>query len=238
MRVITGEKTGTFLEELIVLEMYLFINPLGGMCYRAEQNILNLLESATEEVRFRFIPLLNMQSTQDVMKLNHLPLNDLAARNRLVNDVYRASLDFKAALFQGKKRGRSYLLNVQKQMMQFKGQYSDEVAFRAAAACGLDQEMFEHDRRSDFAAHSFLQDQKMAAEMKVTHHPTVVLYNVSGYDCGIAMDACNSYSILKEVFAGNIPHGLVEQECNCHSKVSSLLSSKRIPLKINIDNSN
>lgn len=217
-----------------MLEMYLFINPLGGVCYQAEKNILQLMQDATEDVRFRFIPLLNMQSTQDVMKLKKLPVNDLAARNQLVSEIYRASLDFKAALFQGKKRGRAYLLNVQQQMNDRTSPYDDEVALKAAKESGLDEEMFLHDRQSDFAAHSFMQDQKMAAEMNVAHHPTVVLFNVSGFDCGIAMDACDSYDVLTDIFAGRSPQDLVEQTCG----QKTILNRARTPLKIKFNSNN
>jgi len=226
------------LEEAIVLEMYLFINPIGSVCYHAEQNILDLINGAKEDIRFRFIPLMNMNSVQDVMELNEKAQNNLAARNKLVTDIYHASLDFKAALFQGKKRGRKFLLNIQKQMEDSKGRYTDEIAMQAAMESGLDEEMFMHDRNSEFTAKSFIQDQKTAAEMNVEHHPTVVLFNVEGYDCGIAMDACKSYHVLQEIFAGEKPEDLVEKDCGCQSQMNSFLKSNRTPLKIQIDSNN
>ena len=58
------------MEETILLEMYLFINPIGSTCYHTEQNILDMIQEAREDVRFRFIPLMNMQSVQDIMEMN------------------------------------------------------------------------------------------------------------------------------------------------------------------------
>ena len=40
-----------------MLEMYLFINPLGAKCYEAEQNILKLAEESSQKFQIRFIPL-------------------------------------------------------------------------------------------------------------------------------------------------------------------------------------
>ena len=38
-----------------MLEMYLFINPLGAKCYEAEQNILKLAEESSQKFQIRFI---------------------------------------------------------------------------------------------------------------------------------------------------------------------------------------
>lgn len=219
--------------------MYLFINPIGSVCYHAEQNILDLIQDASEDVRFRFIPLMNMQSVQDVMKLNGQSPTDLVARNKLVVNIYHAALDVKAAVFQGKKRGRKFLLSIQRQMeSSADDNYTDQIAMQAAMESGLDEEMFIHDRNSEFTAKSFMQDQKTAAEMNVEHHPTVVVFNVKGYDCGISMDACKSEHVLKEVLAGKAPTDLVEKDCGCHSHLNSFLKSSHTPLKIQIDSNN
>ncbi|WP_229718021.1 DsbA family protein [Ligilactobacillus salitolerans] len=218
--------------------MYLFINPIGDVCYHTEQQILKLVESSTEKVRFRFIPLLNMESVQAVMEQKKIPQNDLAARNQLVTNIYHAALDFKAALFQGKKRGRNFLLSIQRQAELHDGTYSDEIALQAARESNLDLEMFLNDRNSEFAARSFMKDQRTAAEMMVTHHPTVVLYNVKGYDCGIALDACQSYKTLKEVFAGQVPTGLNGKD-HCHkTQINSFLQTNQTPLKLKINSNN
>lgn len=227
------------MEETILLEMYLFINPIGSTCYHTEQNILDMIQEAREDVRFRFIPLMNMQSVQDIMEMNGKSRTDLATRNKLVMNIYHAALDFKASLFQGKKRGRNFLLSIQGQMeYSVDGNYTNDIAMQAALESGLDKEMFIHDRNSEFTGKSFMKDQKIAAEMNVKHHPTVVLFNVKGYDCGIAMDACKSNHVLEEILAGRMPTDLVEKDCGCHSQMNSFLKSNRTPLKIQIDSNN
>ncbi|MFT8823327.1 DsbA family protein [Liquorilactobacillus satsumensis] len=52
---------------IVVLEIYLFINPIGSKCYRSEQNIIKLVDQLSTDVKFRFIPFLNLNTvTMDV----------------------------------------------------------------------------------------------------------------------------------------------------------------------------
>ena len=49
-----------------MLDMYLFINPLGSACYHTEQNILKLGDSLNEKINFNFVPLMNFKTINDV----------------------------------------------------------------------------------------------------------------------------------------------------------------------------
>ena len=86
-----------------MLDMYLFINPLGSTCYHTEQNILKLGDSLNEKINFNFVPLMNFKTINDVMCRMNIPLNNVDIRNRLSENIYHSSIDFKAASFQGKK---------------------------------------------------------------------------------------------------------------------------------------
>ena len=162
-----------------MLEMYLFINPLGAKCYEAEQNILKLAEESSQKFQIRFIPLLNLQSVTKVMSVMNVSGDTLQLRNKVSQILYNAVLDYKAALFQGRKRGHNFLLNVQRQLYVEHKKYSEEVVMRAAKESKLDLAMFEHDRRSKLAVESFREDQRLAAEMNVNTPPSMVVYNLS-----------------------------------------------------------
>lgn len=192
-----------------MLEMYLFINPIGGDCYHSEQNILRLVDQLDEDVRFSFIPLLNLQTVSSVMRRKNIPLNDLQARNQIFNNIYQASLDYKAASFQGKRCGRNYLLKLQEQIVDFENEYSEDIAQKVAHASNLDCAMFSDDRHSSFTINSFKQDQKMAAEMNVHEHPTVVVYNLDGVDYGVSFTGCDSYELLKQLCTGQLNEDIV-----------------------------
>ncbi|WP_235725587.1 DsbA family protein [Liquorilactobacillus sucicola] len=189
--------------------MYLFINPIGSDCYHSEQNILRLVDQLDVEVRFSFIPFLNLQTVSSVMQTKNIPLNDLQARNQIFNNIYQASLDYKAASFQGKRCGRNYLLNLQEQIVDFGTEYNEEVAQKTAQASNLDCDMFNDDRHSSFTINSFKQDQQMAAEMNVHEHPTVVIYNLDGMDCGVSFTGCSSYKLLEQLCTGQLNEEII-----------------------------
>jgi predicted DsbA family dithiol-disulfide isomerase len=193
------------LEGRALLEMYLFINPLGGACYETEKHILKLVNQSKDKINFRFIPLLSLNTISLIIQRKGIALNDLETRNLVAAKIYRFALDYKAALFQGKKRGRNFLLAVQKQVLTQNKSYCDELVYQIAQECELDLEMFKQDRCSEFTIQSFKQDQEMAAEMNVTTHPTLVLYNLAGCDYAIALADYESLSFLEDILSGKIP---------------------------------
>ena len=186
-----------------MLEMYLFINPLGAKCYEAEQNILKLAEESPQKFQIRFIPLLNLQSVTKVMSVMNVSGNTLQLRNKVSQILYNAVLDYKAALFQGRKRGHDFLLNVQRQLYVEHKKYSEEVVIRAAKESKLDLATFEHDRRSKLAVESFREDQRLAAEMNVNTPPSMVVYNLDYLECEVSVENCTSLSSLEELLFGN-----------------------------------
>lgn len=208
-----------------MLEMYLFINPLGAVCYQAEQDILDLVARSDKEINFRFIPLLTLKTVTSVMKARQIPLGDLHQRNKLSKELYQAALDCKAALFQGKKKGRSYLLYIQQAFLNSPTSYDETLALKAAKACKLDIAMFLEDRNATFTEKQFQQDQQLAAKMHVTEHPTLVLYNLDGFDCGVAVTGCDSFDVLESIIHGDIPRELILE----HQTRKQLRSLKHKP---------
>lgn len=187
-----------------LLELYLFINPIGSTCYHSEQIIMKLATELQNKIRFRFIPFLNLATTASMMEENSIPLNDLSLRNQVYHQAYQASLDYKAALFQGKKCGRKFLLDLQHEIVDKNSIYSEELVHQIAVNCNLDHEMFNHDRHSEFTINSFHQDMQMAAEMNVETFPTIVVYNLNGVDCGVSLTECTSYQLLSDLCTGKM----------------------------------
>ena len=94
-----------------MIEIYLFVNPLGKYCFEMEQQLLQFIEEeygtpSKEKMQFRFLPLVNLQTIGDVMQQKGISQNNLEERNHLFSMTYSAALDCKAAQFQGKKKGR------------------------------------------------------------------------------------------------------------------------------------
>ena len=55
-----------------MLEIHLFVNPLGMRCFRCEQDVLRIDQQLRTKVNYQFIPLFNMDTIQQTMKLYHL----------------------------------------------------------------------------------------------------------------------------------------------------------------------
>lgn len=188
-----------------MIEIYLFVNPLGKHCFTLEQQLLQFIEeeygkTSKEKMQFRFLPLVNLQTIGDVMQRNGISQNDLVTRNHLFSTTYSAALDCKAAQFQGKKKGRQFLIKMQEAVGCNKVPYSPELAESLFAEVGGDIEMFKEDRQSEFVKEVFFSDQKIAREMGITKHPSSVVYNYScEQDFGVLIEGTNTVRKIKEL---------------------------------------
>ncbi|MFC6290061.1 DsbA family protein [Levilactobacillus angrenensis] len=167
-----------------MLEVYLFVNPLGARCMRSEQNIMRLADHLNSKVSFQFVPLLNQQ----IIAQSLAPRPTLAERNARFNVTYQAILAYKAALFQGKRKGRKFLLNMQDAVVSQHQSFSEKLTLEMAKKCHLDLDMFTEDCQSDLAKQAFQTDQKLAAEMKIEQSSSAVIFNCDVSDCGLLLN--------------------------------------------------
>ncbi|MCH5463914.1 DsbA family protein [Levilactobacillus tujiorum] len=191
-----------------MLEVYLFVNPLGARCMRSEQNIMRLADHLNSKVSFQFVPLLNQQIIEQALPKHH----SLAQRNAYFNVYYQAILAYKAALFQGKRKGRDFLLDMQTAVVNHHQQFSQDLAVEVAKDCHLDLDMFTEDCTSDLAKQAFQTDQKMAAEMKIEQSSSAVIFNCDVSQCGLLLndvtydalcDVCESQGVAtREMLMG------------------------------------
>lgn len=198
---------------ILLLEIYLFVNPLGTKCFRSEQKVLDYIDASSEKVSCQFVPILNMQTISDIMIEKNLDTHNLTLRNELVGTLYQATLDYKAALFQGKKRGRTFLMAIQEALVQDSTCYSEALIERVAKDADLNWEMFSEDRHSDLAKKSFKNDQKIANDMNVTEHPTIVINNIDGVDCGVSFPDVDRLNLSK-ICAGDFNCQDILQQTN------------------------
>lgn len=187
-------------EECPLIEIYLFVNPIGERCLSVERKVLNLIEQQELKVQLRLIPLMNLYTISDVMKHQGTCTKNIKARNQLSKDIYAASLDFKAAQLQGKKRGRDFLIRLQEEVGVNGQRYSKKLAQDLIQEVGGDLEMFIEDRESEFVSEAFLSDQQIAHEMKIKCHPSAVIYNYAcDLDFGVLVEGCESIEHIAEL---------------------------------------
>lgn len=160
-----------------MLEIHLFINPLGMRCFRCENDVLRVDHDLNTKISYQFIPLFNMQTITDTIDLYKLNPCSLKVRQEVSATLNQAILDYKAALFQGGRRGRQYLLRLQDTMTKNGWHYSDALAQKVAKESQLDLEMFMEDRHSAIAQQSFKKDQAVAHSYGVTTTATAIVYD-------------------------------------------------------------
>lgn len=182
-----------------IIEIYLFVNPIGSKCYTSEKEVLSFVEGLEEKVHFRFIPFHNLQTVTKYMQFHQLPEKNLAFRNEICTSTYEASLAYKAALMQGKKKGRAYLMQLQSELVENNALFSEKLLTQVADKVNLDVAMFIEDKDSDFAKASYEEDQRIAREMKIENNPSMVIFDNQNDDYGLLVEDCISVDMLKKL---------------------------------------
>lgn len=180
-----------------MIEIYLFVNPLGSFCLKAEKDILKLVETKKQKIHFRFIPLVNMKMINYILNIYNIHIDSVEKRNTFFKNSYSAALDYKAAQLQGKKKGRYVLMKLQETVTQKNIAYSHQLAEQFITDIDGDVDMFRFDRQSNSVVDSFHTDQKIAREMGVVTPPSAVIFNYTcNLDYGVLVENCHS---IKEI---------------------------------------
>lgn len=179
-----------------MIEVFLFVNPLGSTCYETEKIIESFSKERDEKVNVRFIPLLNFHTIGSILK--ERDNISLSHRNQLYTDSFHASLAFQAASMQGKKKGRKFLMTLQDKVINERKEVTKELFTQIASLIKLDMEMFQEDFESDFTKAAFKKDQKLAQDMDIQNAPSCVLYAGGNDEYGYRLDT----SITKQLLHG------------------------------------
>lgn len=184
-----------------MIEIYLFVNPIGKKCLSIERRIIDLINEYDMKIQLRLIPIMNLKTISEFMQRIGASDKDLQLRTELSQEIHSAALDVKAAHLQGKKRGRDFLVELQKTIGEQKQPYSKKLAIQLFTKVGGDLEMFLKDRHSDFVQEAFLTDQQIAHEMEITSHPSAVIYNYGGdCDAGVRIEGCDTIHHILDTY--------------------------------------
>ena len=159
-----------------VFEFYLFVNPLGQKCFRCEQEINKLTALISAKIDVHILCYQNQYIVSEFMRQLNLDERDLTSRNHIYRMVYLASLAYKAATMQGKKKGRAFLMRMQEQIKGRLERFSDDFVIELAEEIGLDIPTFIDDLHSDYAKHLVQKDQQIAHGMHVDITPALVIF--------------------------------------------------------------
>ena len=170
-----------------LFELYLFVNPLGQDCRRVERELSRAIKQMPAKTDVHILcftsqPLI----ARYMMQLGYEP-QDLRHRNEIFQKIYSATLAYRAAGLQGKRRGRQYLYEMQSRINSDLERLTDDFLANLACDIGLDLALFESDRRSQYVKELYYRDQKIALEMKVQDTPSLIIFEQCSGDSGILL---------------------------------------------------
>ena len=190
-----------------IFDCYLFINPLGKQCYKCEQEVMKFIKRTPHKVHVHFLPFHNFKSVTQYMKNNQLNVKNIDLRNEIYTKIYDASLSYKAALLQGKKLGRAFLMELQTQLHLLHKEYTPELLQEIIQIIGLDEKMFYEDKASKLIHQEYEKDQQIAQEMMVETNPSLVIFDNLNQQYGVILHQNINADIIEHV-CENLHHDI------------------------------
>ena len=190
-----------------IFDCYLFINPLGKQCYKCEQEVMKFIKRTPHKVHVHFLPFHNFKSVTQYMKNNQLNVKNIDLRNEIYTKIYDASLSYKAALLQGKKLGRAFLMELQTQLHLLHKEYTPELLQEIIQTIGLDEKMFYEDKASKLVHQEYEKDQQIAQEMMVETNPSLVIFDNLNQQYGVILHQNINADIIEHV-CENLHHDI------------------------------
>ena len=181
-----------------IFELFLFVNPLGTYCYRCENELLKFVRNSEFKVHYHFLTFHNLQTVNQYMKNQKLPVTDLDLRNDIYMKIYDAALSYKAALLQGKRLGHQFLIELQ----QHKREYNDDLLEEILNKIEIDKKMFYEDKSSSAVKKAYDRDLQIAQEMNVTHTPSLVIFDNSNQPYGLLLASSITAETIAEICNG------------------------------------
>lgn len=171
-----------------VFEFYLFINPLEETCFACEQEIDKLANMISAKIDIHVICQYSHTLVADLMQQMKLDKTSLSQRNHVYQLVYLASLAYKAASMQGKRRGRRFLMSMQSRIQGKLENFTDDLLLEIAHETRLDVPTFLEDLKSDYAKELLKKDQRMARDMKIINTPALIIFEHRLSEKGILLE--------------------------------------------------
>ena len=213
-----------------IFEFFLFVNPLGSYCYRCENELLKFVRNTEFKVHYHFLTFHNLQTVNQYMKNKKLDETNLDLRNEIYTKIYDAALAYKAALLQGKRPGRQFLIELQHQVNHHKRSYNNELLEEILNNIEIDKKMFYEDKESPVVKQEYDRDLQIAQEMNVTHTPSLVIFDNSNQTYGLLL----ANSITAETIA-DICNGEPLPECGTAKQLLEVRERHQLAKVVNMN---
>ncbi|WP_195852528.1 DsbA family protein [Aerococcus sanguinicola] len=171
-----------------VFELFLFVNPMGSNCHSCEEEVLDFMEHTDKRVYYRFIACNDFRLFNEYLKQKNWTKLSLGERNRLYCHMHQIAVGYKAALLQGKKVGRQFLMTMQEHFGLAEEEFTKERMLELAKEARVDLEMWQEDIDSGSALKSYHTDLKIAQQMKIRSNPSLVIFDNLDFRYSLKLD--------------------------------------------------
>lgn len=186
-----------------MLEIHLFVNPLDRNCINCEREIIDL-GTKESSINYSFIPIINMKTISKTLKKIDHENTSLLEWQKISNLLYQMSLDYEAALFQGKHRGRQFLVGMQQSLLENLNSYTENIILRQIKKAGIDVATFMDDRKSSLAKECFIKDQKMALKYGIRKSGQTLILDTNNSEFEVLLPEFNKANFAKCIHDGYI----------------------------------
>lgn len=173
-----------------IIEIFLFVDPLGKRCNNVRKMMEKLREERTEKIKFRIVPIANFRRIYGYTckKCGSDRKTFVDMNNHFSTNTYRACLAFHASGMQGKNKAHQFLSVLQETVTENDVSFSEDVLYQVAEQINLDMEMFKDDYRSELAKKIYRQNLNLASNMDISGTPSCVIYKNDTEDEAVRLD--------------------------------------------------
>lgn len=161
-----------------MVEIFLFINPIGIYCYDLEEKIQKTIKKLSIDASYHFVPITSVGIVQEDMCRRRLLAKKQADFSYYTLTIDQALKDYHAIkIIYGNKKARKFLLTLQKQINE--GHYSPDLNPVQASIeeLNLNVREIQNMLKSEFIQNSLFQDQKLAQQWHIKTTPTTVIFD-------------------------------------------------------------
>ena len=157
-----------------MIELYLFVNPLGKRCLNNERLLQQITTNHPNKITNRIIPFITPQMIDNALLANQQPLTTANRQqiNCLFNEIIR---DYHAICIQGQRHALQYLCALQEQLITLQQPYNLQLALQTIAKLPINRQQFLDDRCSPAINYAIQSDLQLCYEFKINNPSTAVI---------------------------------------------------------------
>lgn len=191
-----------------VIDIFLFVNPFSKTCLDAEKELLRFVQETPFKVFFRLVCFSDLQHLKIQQEVELFRSNSVETFNSLSQQMYRIALGYKAALLQGKKLGRAFLMTIQQEYLADPKHFSLATMIRYVKQSALDYDMWYKDFHSKRVLEDYRSDIRFARQNHIECQPSLIISDNFNYHYGLRvncfMTSSDLHQLVEHMISGTV----------------------------------